>query len=273
MISYGLIGYPLEHSFSRDFFAEKFRREGLTGFEYLNFELGSIDLLPDLLAYHPTLAGFNVTAPYKESVISFLDGIDREAAEIGAVNCVVAEPDSGRYPGADGGCSGSLSCKGSGKGEVKLTGYNTDAPAFRDSLLGFIGSERPSALVLGSGGASRAVCHVLRGLGIGHTIVSRTPKAGALGYADVTETTIAENLLIINTTPLGAWPHVNDSPEIPYESLSPRHFLFDLVYNPDPTEFLLRGKAYGAQTLNGMGMLVGQAERSWEIWRTRKCSG
>lgn len=241
MITYGLTGYPLSNSFSRDFFTEKFRRERLTEYEYLNFELGSIDMLPDLLAQTPTLAGFNVTMPYKELIINFLGKVDMDAALIGAVNCVVVERDSG------------------GGGFAKLTGYNTDTPAFRDSLLGFIGRERPSALVLGSGGASKAVCHVLKGLGIPYTIVSRAPKPDVLRYADVTEAVVADNLLLINTTPV--------TPDIPYGSLTPDHFLFDLVYNPDPTEFLLKGKAHGTKTLNGMEMLIGQAERSWEIWR------
>lgn len=243
---YGLLGKDLSHSFSEKYFREKFAREGITDAAYRNFPIAAIEDLPRLLIENPNIKGFNVTIPYKESIISYLSEIDEEAARIGAVNCVVAEW---------------------GGGGVKFTGYNTDAPAFRDSLLGLIGDERPSALVLGTGGASKAVCHVLSALDIDYSLVSRTPKSSALGYEDLTAALIADNRLIINTTPLGTWPLTDRFPNIPYESLTPRHFLFDLVYNPDPTEFLLKGKACGATTQSGMEMLIGQAERSWEIWR------
>lgn len=240
---YGLVGYPLGHSFSQRYFTEKFAKEGIRDAEYRNFPLSSINELPGLLESTPGLCGFSVTIPYKEQVIPYLDGMDGEAEAIGAVNCVKI---------LDG----------------KLYGYNTDAYGFRNSLLEFIGDERPGALVLGTGGAGKAVKYVLSGLGIGYKMVSRTAGSGKLTYEELGEEIISNNKLIVNTTPLGTFPDIQKYPDIPYGFISDGHFLFDLVYNPSETEFMKRGKARGARTSNGYGMLTGQAERAWEIWQS-----
>ncbi len=239
---YGLIGYPLKHSFSPAWFAEKFAGGHIHDASYSLFPLADIEELPALIAAHPDLRGFNVTIPYKERIIPFLHRLDRAAAAIGAVNCVAV--------GADG----------------SLTGYNTDAPAFRAELLALTGNERPAALILGSGGASKAVAYTLRELGGDHTVVSRAPEYGQIAYNSITPETIAAHRLIINATPSGMYPDVSSCPAIPYGCLTAGHFLFDLVYNPPFTEFMRRGAAQGAKTVNGYGMLAGQAELSWEIW-------
>lgn len=236
---YGLIGYPLEHSFSAKYFAEKFAREGIEAL-YKNFPLEDIGILPTLPDKYPQLQGFNVTIPYKEKVFEFLSEVSPQAREIGAVNCVKIE-------------------------EGKLKGYNTDVDGFRDSLLTLIGANRPRALVLGSGGASKAVRYVLTELGIEYRTVARTPKNGEIAYREVGGI-IADHKLIVNTTPLGTFPDVDVAPQIPYERLTQSHYLFDLVYNPEETKFLRLGREQGAQTKNGWDMLVGQAEKAWEIW-------
>ena len=238
---YGLIGYPLGHSFSERYFAEKFSANQMTGVSYRNFPLERIDLLPVLLREHPDLCGFNVTIPYKEQVIPYLDRVDDEAVRIGAVNCV--RIDNG-----------------------KLTGYNADIYGFENSLLTLIGTERPAALVLGSGGASKAVKYVLTRLGMPYKEVSRTKKADNLTYGELTPQVMTDHRLIVNTTPLGTFPDTESAPDIPYGLLSPHHFLFDLVYNPPLTRFLASGQKQGAAIQNGYDMLVGQAEKSWEIW-------
>lgn len=242
---YGLIGYSLGHSFSEKYFTEKFRRERISGVEYRAFPLENIESLPGLLADNPSLHGFNVTIPYKEQVIPYLDSLDGEAAEIGAVNCVKIE-------------------------EGKLTGYNTDAYGFRLSLLELIGEDRPSALILGTGGASKAVAYTLGKLGINYTYVSRTPAQGQLSYAELTNSILGDSKLIINTTPLGMSPKTGYTPELPYEAVTSEHYLFDLIYNPAETLFLRQGREQGAATMNGMQMLIAQAERSWEIWETQE---
>ena len=213
----------------------------MTEVSYHNFPLERIDLLPALLREHPDLCGFNVTIPYKEQVIPCLDQIDEEAVRIGAVNCVRVE-------------------------NGKLTGYNADIYGFENSLLTFIGSERPAALVLGSGGASKAVKYVLARLGMSYKEVSRTKRSDNLTYGELTPQIMTDHRLIVNTTPLGTFPNTESAPDIPYELLSPRHFLFDLVYNPPLTRFLEWGRKQGASIQNGYDMLVGQAEKSWEIW-------
>lgn len=238
---YGLIGYPLEHSFSARYFAEKFRRLSLTGVEYRNFPIEDIAMLPGILAGNPDLKGFNVTIPYKEAVIPYLDSISDEARAIGAVNCVKIA------------------------GNLKL-GYNTDVAGFRRSLTAMIGNERPNALILGSGGASKAVEYVLRELGIEHKIVSRKAGAGRLGYEDLDEGVVRAHRLIVNATPLGTFPDTGTFPDIPYTGIGPDHFLFDLVYNPETTQFMRRGLERGASVKNGYEMLVGQAEEAWSIW-------
>lgn len=238
---YGLIGYPLGHSFSERYFAGKFVREGITGVEYRNFPLESIESLPGMLASQPDLRGFNVTIPYKEAIIPYLDELDDESQAIGAVNCVRI----------DGG---------------RLYGYNTDAYGFRVALLDLIGEERPAALVLGTGGSSKAVRYALRKLEIDYLTVSRTAHPGGLTYRDLNEQIMASHRLIVNTTPLGMAPNLGSFPNLPYQYLAPGHFLFDLVYNPPITQFLAYGAEHGAATRNGYDMLVAQAEKSWEIW-------
>ena len=238
---YGLIGFPLGHSFSARYFTVKFQRENLSGYEYRNFPLESIRELPAMLENHPGLLGFNVTIPYKQEVIPFLTALSAEAREIGAVNCVKITPQG-------------------------LYGHNTDAYGFRKSLLGLIGPMRPDALILGTGGASKAVGYVLRELGIAYTTVSRSGGPGRLCYRELTAEVMHSHPLIVNATPLGTFPKVAGCPALPYETITPAHFLFDLVYNPPLTEFLRRGKAQGAAICNGYEMLVGQAEKAWEIW-------
>lgn len=241
-MKFGLIGYPLGHSFSKAYFKEKFEKLGLEDFEYDNFPLSDLgDVIPLL---HKDVIGFNVTLPYKEAIITYLNEIDREAFEIGAVNTLVR--------------TGTNSWKG----------YNTDASAFRETLVEWIGNHPiPSnALVLGLGGASRAVFHALNDLGIKPSIVSRSEN-GDYTYSQLTPEIIAAHLLIINTTPLGMEPDIMTSPAIPYEQITSQHWLYDLVYNPSNTLFLTHGKQSGARTKNGLDMLHLQAEHAWSIWK------
>jgi shikimate dehydrogenase len=242
MRRYGLIGYPLTHSFSQRFFTEKFFREGITDCSYSNFSLGSIGELPAVLA-DPELCGLNVTIPYKQEVIPFLDSLSPVVAEIGACNCIAI---------ADG----------------RRTGHNTDVVGFEQSLIPLLGSHHRRALVLGTGGASKAVEWVLRKLGIEYLLVSRRPGEGIIGYGDVDAALLLSHTLVVNTTPLGMYPQVDVCPPLPYEALTPRHYLFDLIYNPARTLFLLKGEERGATVENGHEMLVLQAEESWRIWNS-----
>lgn len=238
---YGLIGYPLGHSFSMRYFADKFKAEGIEACCYLNFPMESIEQLSALLEQQKELKGFNVTIPYKQAVFAYLNELSDEARAIGAVNCVKIKPEG-------------------------LKGFNTDAYGFSRSLLDLIGEERPAALVLGTGGASKAVTYVLNQLGIDYCLVSRHSDRERLTYAKLTSDIIRQHRLIINATPLGTFPKIEECPDIPYDALSPDHFLFDLVYNPSVTEYLKRGSAQGARIRNGYDMLIGQAEKAWEIW-------
>ncbi len=242
MDRYGLLGYPLGHSFSARYFAEKFEREGISGCTYENFPLPDIERLPAWLSGQADLRGFNVTIPYKEAILPYLETLSDEARAIGAVNCVKVLPDG------------------------KLGGFNTDAYGFSLSLRQLIGEASPRALVLGTGGASKAVCHALEGLGLDYWLVSRSRGPERLSYEDISPEVIGFCRLIVNTTPLGTFPEVDGCPDLPYEAMGPEHFLFDLVYNPPLTEFLRRGEARGASVQNGYEMLLAQAERSWEIW-------
>lgn len=239
---YGLIGRKLGHSFSAKFFADKFRNEGIDA-EFRNFELADISDLSGMLAANPNLKGFNITIPYKEEIIPLLDSISPEAQQIGAVNCVKI---------TDG----------------RLAGHNTDVYGFRKSLLRLIGDQRPDALVLGTGGAAKAVWFVLEELGISFRKVSRSSNNGGFTYDDLANEpdTVAASKLIINSTPLGTFPDVDTAPDLPYDAVTPKHFMFDLVYNPEQTLFMKKGQERGARTSNGYEMLVGQAERAWEIW-------
>lgn len=239
---YGVIGKPLAHSLSADYFTRKFASEGELDFrEYRKMELESIDSLRELISAHPELRGLNVTHPYKEQIIPLLDEISPEAERIGAVNCVKIESDG------------------------RLRGYNTDYEGFASALGELLLSERPDTLVLGTGGASKAVRAVLSDRGFEWKSVSRG-EGGDLRYDELTAEIIDSHKLIINTTPLGMYPDVDSAPDIPYELLTPDHYLFDLVYNPATSEFLRRGQRQGAVVCNGQKMFVYQAEASWRIF-------
>lgn len=246
---YGLIGYPLGHSFSQDFFNRKFESENISA-RYINFEISEIGQLSKVLSENYNLVGFNVTIPYKEQVIGYLDALDPIAAEIGAVNVV------------------KVSRLGAGK--VYLKGYNSDVIGFRDSLAQSIDvSKQSRALVLGTGGASKAVVAALRQLGVASTLVSRSERPGVITYKDLTPELISDNKIIVNTTPLGMYPHVDECPDIPYEALTEQHLCYDLLYNPDVTLFMQRAAAHGAQVKNGLEMLLLQAFAAWNIWQKR----
>lgn len=245
---YGLIGYPLGHSFSQKFFSEKFEREGITNARYELFPLPDIGELPRLLKKHPALCGLNVTIPYKETVIPFLDELDETAKAVGAVNCIRIR--AGR-----------------------LTGFNTDVYGFEQSLLHTVGNRAQlkdsRALILGTGGASKAVAYVLDKLGMTCHFVSRTarPELGWLSYEDLGQLYWSLYRLIVHTTPLGMYPKVEGCPDLPFEKLSSQHLVFDLVYNPPQTLLLRQSSAQGASVQNGLDMLHLQAEKAWEIWQ------
>lgn len=260
---FGLIGFPLAHSFSEQYFTEKFQREGIKDAMYRKFPITDINLLPDLIKCHPNLKGFNVTIPYKETIIPLLDELDETAKQVGAVNCVVV---SGLGPATHR----------VGNPTPQLTGYNTDVYGFRQSIKPFLASHHERALILGTGGASKAVEYVLRSIGVECVFVSRSdfgsaqsdtaPKRTILRYSDLNEHVIAMCKLIVNCSPVGTFPNVNDAPAIPYEYITSDHFLYDLVYNPAETEFLRRGKERGAMIQNGYDMLKMQAEKAWTIF-------
>lgn len=243
---YGLIGYPLGHSFSAKYFAEKFKKENIDEV-YKLFPIPELNLLESLLEEYPELKGFNVTIPYKKSIFGYLDKISEDAATIRAVNVVKIKHSQN-------------------DNRLILTGYNTDWRGFTDSLLPLLNHEIKNALVLGNGGAAAAVIYALKKMGISVTVVSRTPKSGMIGYNQIDDKIIEKNLLIVNTTPLGMYPNTNTCPPIPYNLLTSRHICYDLVYNPEVTEFMRRAKQYGAIAMNGLEMLHLQAEFSWKIW-------
>jgi len=244
--TFGLIGYPLGHSFSQDFFNRKFESEGIDA-RYINFELPSIEMLTEVVAANPDLAGFNVTIPYKQQVIEYLDAIDPEAKAIGAVNVVkiFRQPDGSR----------------------SFKGYNSDSIGFADSIRPLLDPEKHRrALILGSGGASKAVAHALRGLGVESQTVSRTAREDVITYADLTPEVMVGHTIVVNTTPLGMYPNTETCPDIPYSALTPDHICYDLLYNPGTTMFMRRSAEYGALTKNGLEMLLLQAFVSWNIW-------
>ncbi len=245
MRKYGLIGYPLGHSFSSKYFAGKFNNERLTDVSYDNYPLPDLNLLPRLIANETDLCGLNVTIPYKSEVLRFLDSIDEEAGEIGAVNVIKIRRTGDR---------------------IFLGGFNSDIKGISDSIMPYLKDNIRQAMVLGTGGSSRSVCYVLKKNGIKITLVSREKKEGAISYGDLTPDLIAENLLIVNTTPLGMYPAVEDKPDLNYTDLGKAHVLFDLVYNPEITAFLNAGLKQGCTIITGLKMLHSQAERAWEIW-------
>ncbi|WP_164732919.1 shikimate dehydrogenase family protein [Flagellimonas marinaquae] len=240
MNRYGLLGKNISYSFSQGYFTQKFKDLGLPDHSYENFDIQHIDDFKEVLAQE-NLKGLNVTIPYKQDVIPFLDELDPKAAQIGAVNTIQFT-------------------------EKGLKGFNTDAFGFRTSLEPFLKTHHTKALILGTGGASKAVRFVLNELGIVGTYVSRSNKEGQYTYDNLNEDIIRENTLIINCTPLGTYPNIEDKPNIPYECIGTDHLLYDLIYNPEQTSFLAEGEARGATTTNGLKMLQQQAEKAWEIW-------
>lgn len=245
MSLFGIIGYPLGHSFSQKHFTEKFERESLPGHAYRKFELSDISQLPGLLEREPDLCGFNVTIPYKVKIIDYLDEIEPVASEIGAVNTVRVSRRNGK---------------------PYLQGFNTDAPAFRESLLKNITVLPETALVLGTGGAARSVTYTLIDLNIIPVLVSRRPLRGGYSYDDLPGDVISEAGLIINATPVGMAPDINAMPPIDYSCLSEGQLLFDLTYNPPVTAFLAQGEARGCRTVNGEEMFLLQADLAWKRW-------
>ncbi len=247
MKTFGLIGFPLSHSFSKSFFSEKFQKNGISDCRYELFPLSDISQFNELIANQGNLIGLNVTIPYKIQIIPYLNDLDMEAKSVGAVNCIRLEKHSGK---------------------LKLIGFNTDVFGFRSSLKAWLPHSELKALILGDGGAAKAVKFALHQLNIPFTVVSRYPKGSDLTYADLDKSCIKEHLLIINTTPLGMSPHLDAAPVLPYEYITPLHYAYDLVYNPEKTKFLKLCEVQGAQIKNGYEMLVLQAEKSWEIWNT-----
>lgn len=245
MKKFGLIGFPLTHSFSKKYYLEKFRKERIADAAYELYPIEAIEELPFLLQSE-ALAGINVTIPYKIAVMKYLDSISPEAEAVEAVNCIRIEDD--------------------GRGEKKLTGYNTDVFGFEKSLKPLLKPQHRKALVLGTGGAAKAVVYTLSQLGIAYKMVSRTPRTDFLAYKELTAEIIQTHTLIINTTPLGTYPDVDGCPDIPYGHINAGHLLYDLVYNPAVTAFLKKGGLQGATVKNGMEMLELQAEKNWEIW-------
>lgn len=245
MRRFGLIGHPLGHSFSQKYFTAKFAAEGIHDCRYDLFPITDITLLPSLWEIHPDLVGLNVTIPYKEKVVPHLDAMSDVVRSSGACNCIHR---------TSGG----------------LVGHNTDVTGFEQSLAPGLGPSHRQALILGTGGASKAVAFVLGRLGIGYRFVSRSGggETGSLSYAELDEAVMAAHTLIVNTTPLGTFPDIDTAPDIPYALLRPGHYLFDLVYNPPVTRFLAEGAKRGATTRNGSGMLAIQAEESWRIWNS-----
>ncbi|MCC6582464.1 MAG: shikimate dehydrogenase [Chitinophagales bacterium] len=244
MRQFGLIGYPLSHSFSKGYFTEKFQKENIYDCQYDVFPLESIEDFVDLCEQHKNLAGLNVTIPYKEKIIPFLDELNNEAAAIGAVNTI-------KFING------------------KKIGYNSDCYGFEMSLRPLLKSYHTDALIMGTGGASKAVEYVLKKLGIEFQYVSRNKTEKSISYHELNEGIVSRSLVIINCTPIGMYPNVQNSPDIPYNFITDKHLLYDLIYNPEETQFLNEGKQCGAQTKNGLEMLYLQAEKSWEIWNSR----
>ena len=245
MKTYGLVGKKLAHSFSPAYFEKKFKDLGVEA-RYLLYEIDDVYEVKEIIRDNPGLAGLNVTIPFKENILSIADHVDPEARAVGAVN--------------------TLSIKRDGEG-MTIHAFNTDVVGFEKTLLSLIdGRNNLSALILGMGGAAKAVAYVLDRLQIPFWQVSRNPAGDQLGYADLTEKIIESSHLIINTTPVGMYPLVNKAPELPYQYLTSDHILYDLIYNPEETLFLKKGREKGCVTMNGQRMLELQAEASWEIW-------
>lgn len=244
MLKFGLIGRNISYSFSRKYFTDKFSREDISA-KYGNFDLQDITEFPKVIRDNPDLCGLNVTIPYKEQIISFLDALDPIASEIGAVNTIRIEKNG------------------------KLTGFNTDYFGFTEALRPHLKSHHQKALIMGTGGASKAVTYALEKLGIKVSVVSRKPEGDRLGYDDLDEAVLSTHLLIINCTPLGTFPKTTEYPPIPVETITDRHLIFDLIYNPSITRLMEVTESKGATAINGYQMLVLQAEKAWEIWTSK----
>jgi shikimate dehydrogenase len=242
-VRFGLIGKNISYSFSRGYFTKKFSEMGLDRYSYENFDLERIDQFTDIMEQNSTIKGFNVTIPYKEQIMPFLSQIDPEAQAIGAVN--------------------TIKILGN-----KTVGFNTDAYGFQKSIEPYLKEHHKKALILGTGGASKAVSFVLNKLGISYKFVSRNPKSNQYNYTDLNKEVLLEHTVIVNCTPLGTYPNINDKPNIPYNFITDQHLLFDLIYNPEKTAFLLAGELQGGNISNGSNMLQFQAEKSWEIWNS-----
>ena len=242
-VSFGLVGRNISYSFSRGYFKKKFNDLGLSQHTYENFDIQSIAEFPSIFKANGTIKGLNVTIPYKEAVMEYLDSIDVSAKKIGAVNTIKID-------------------------ETGLKGYNTDAYGFRKTLEPHLRTYHKKALILGTGGASKAIAFVLDELGIDFTYVSRSAIKDGYTYAQLNDGLVAEHTLIINCSPVGTFPDINEKPAIPYEGIRTEHLLFDLIYNPEKTAFLREGHARGASICNGLKMLEFQAEKAWEIWNT-----
>lgn len=243
MAKYGLIGKDIGYSFSKTFFTIKFEREKRKD-SYHNFDVETINRLPKIIAEHKGIKGLNVTIPFKEEVISLMDRVDKEAQKIGAVNTIKILKDG------------------------RLAGYNTDHYGFAKALADFLPLKDKNALILGSGGSSKAIAYVLEAMNFNYRLVSRTKSENTIPYSELTKEIIQSHCLIVNCTPVGTFPDIHEYPEIPYEFLTKDHLLFDLIYNPRETEFLKRGFAKGARVTNGLKMLEHQAKKSWSIWKS-----
>ncbi len=248
MDKYGLIGYPLGHSFSISYFNQKFQDEGIDAV-YENYEIPDVDALPEVLGSNPELKGLNVTIPYKEKVIPFLDNISPEARAIGAVNVI------------------RITHHGN---KTELKGYNSDVIGFTKSIEPMIDKKwHQKALILGTGGASKAIDYGLRNLGLETVFVSRYERPNTIQYKSITPEVVKEYNVIVNCTPLGMYPKTEECPELPYEAMDNHTILYDLIYNPDETLFMKRGAEYGANVKNGLEMLLLQAFSSWEFWHEK----
>lgn len=248
MDKYGLIGYPLVHSFSISYFNQKFIDEKIDAV-YENFEIPTIDLLPEVIDSNPNLRGLNVTIPYKQKVMPFLDAISQEAMAIGAVNVIKVTREGGKS---------------------RLKGYNSDVIGFTRSIESMLEKFHKKALILGTGGASKAVDYGLKSLGLETVFVSRYQRPGTIQYEDITPDIIKEYNVIVNCTPCGMYPHTEECPKLPYEAMDNRTILYDLIYNPDTTLFMKKGAEHGANTKNGLEMLLLQAFASWDFWHGKE---
>jgi len=247
MQKYGLIGYPLKHSFSIEYFNEKFSSENIDA-QYVNFEIPEIKDFPEVIEENTDLCGLNVTIPYKEQVIPYLDRLSPNAERIGAINVIKIIRE---------------------KKKIILEGHNSDIVGFSQSIKPLLMPYHQKALILGTGGAAKAVCHGLHDFDITTQLVSRTSKPGAITYEELTPAVMKEYKVIINCTPVGMYPKVDFCPQIPYNELTHEHLLYDLLYNPNETLFMRKGAEHGAVTKNGLEMLLLQAFISWEIWNKK----